>query len=144
LSTRPSDIRNPRRRTIPYKERLDLQTVRAYFDKEQPLTAQGKFALARALLLEGDRAEAQKLVREVWRYDNFSGDLEARILDVFRNLITEADQKTRMDMQLYAEDVDAAMRSANRASDNAPVIAKARVEVIKKARQKPTNVSGSV
>jgi soluble lytic murein transglycosylase len=144
LSTRPSDIRNPRRRTIPYKERLDLQTVRAYFDKEQPLTAQGKFALARALLLEGDRAEAQKLVREVWRYDNFSGDLEARILDVFRNLITEADQKTRMDMRLYAEDVDAAMRSANRASDNAPVIAKARVEVIKKARQKPTNVSGSV
>ena len=39
-----------------WKERLDPQTVRAYFDKDQPLTAQGKFALARALLLEGDRA----------------------------------------------------------------------------------------
>jgi hypothetical protein len=45
-----------------WKERLDPQIVRAYFDKDQPLTAQGKFALARALLLEGDRAEAQKLV----------------------------------------------------------------------------------
>jgi hypothetical protein len=39
-----------------WKERLNPQTVRAYFDKKQPLTAQGKFALARALLLEGDRA----------------------------------------------------------------------------------------
>src|SRR5262249_32029772 len=38
-----------------WKERLDPETVRAYFDKDQPLTAQGKFALARALLLEGDR-----------------------------------------------------------------------------------------
>jgi soluble lytic murein transglycosylase len=53
-----------------WKERLDPQTVRAYFDKDQPLTAQGKFALARALLLQGDRADAQSLVREAWRYDN--------------------------------------------------------------------------
>src|SRR5262249_26829433 len=70
-----------------WKERLDPPTVRAYFDKDQPLTAQGKFALARALLLEGDRADAQNLVRKAWRYDNFSGDLEAQILDVFRDLI---------------------------------------------------------
>jgi len=32
--------------------------------------------------LEGDRADAQSLVREAWRYDNFSGELEAQILDV--------------------------------------------------------------
>jgi hypothetical protein len=32
-----------------WKERLDSQTVRAYFDKDQPRTAYGKFALARAL-----------------------------------------------------------------------------------------------
>src|SRR5262245_32132708 len=116
-----------------WKERLHPQTVRAYLNKDQPLTAQGKFALARALLLEGDRADAQKLVREAWRYDNFSGDLEVQILDVFRGLITDADHKTRMDMRLYAEDVDGALRSANRAGGNAPVIAKARVAVIKKA-----------
>ena len=38
-----------------WKERLDPQIVRAYFGKDQPLTTQGKFALARALLLEGER-----------------------------------------------------------------------------------------
>ena len=89
-----------------WKERLDSQIVRGYFGKDQPLTAQGKFALARALLLDGERSEAQKLVREAWPDGNFSGALEAEILDVFGNLITDADHKTRMDMRLYAEDVD--------------------------------------
>jgi soluble lytic murein transglycosylase len=125
-----------------WKERLDPQTVRAYFDKDQPLTAHGKFALARALLLQGDRADAQSLVREAWRYDNFSGDLEAQILDVFRDLITDADHKTRMDIRLYAEDVDGAMRAANRAGGNAPVIAKARVAVIKKAVDAKAQLDG--
>jgi soluble lytic murein transglycosylase len=125
-----------------WKERLDPQTVRAYFDKDQPLTAQGKFALARALLLEGDRSDAQSLVREAWRYDNFSGDLEAQILDVFRDLITDADHKARMDIRLYAEDVDGAMRAANRAGGNAPVIAKARVAVIKKVADAKAQLDG--
>src|SRR3989440_12601115 len=125
-----------------WKERLDPPTVRAYFDKNQPLTAQGKFALARALLLEGDRADAQNLVREAWRHDNFSGDLEAQILDVFRDLITDADHKTRMDMRLYAEDVDAALRSANRAAGNAPAIAIARVAVIKKVADAKAQLDG--
>jgi soluble lytic murein transglycosylase len=126
-----------------WKERLDPQTVRGYFGKDQPLTAQGKFALARALLLEGDRANAQNLVREAWRYDNFSGDLEAQVLDVFRDLITEADHKARMDMRLYAEDVDGAMRSANRAGGNAPVIAKARAAVIKKGADAKAQLDGA-
>ena len=95
-----------------WKERLNSQIVRGYFDKDQPLTAQGKFALARALLLDGERSEAQEIVREAWRKDNFSGVLEAQILDVFRDLISDADHKARMDMQLYAEDVAGAMRSS--------------------------------
>jgi soluble lytic murein transglycosylase len=125
-----------------WKERLDPQTVRAYFDKDQPLTAQGKFALARALLLQGDRAAAQSLVREAWRYDNFSGDLEGQILDVFRDLITDADHKARMDIRLYAGDVDGATRAANRAGGNAPVIAKARVAVIKKVADAKAQLDG--
>jgi soluble lytic murein transglycosylase len=123
-----------------WKERLDPQAVRAYFEKDQPLTAQGKFALARALLLQGDRADARNFVRDTWRYDNFSGELEAQVLDVFRDLITDADHKTRMDMRLYAEDVDGGMRSANRAGGNAVVIAKARAAVIRKAADAETQL----
>jgi soluble lytic murein transglycosylase len=116
-----------------WQDRLDPATVRAHFGRERPATSKGKFALARALLLQGDRAGAQSLVREAWRYESFSDELEGQVLDVFRELITSADHKARMDMRLYAEDADGAMRSANRAGGHAPVIAKARIAVIKKA-----------
>jgi soluble lytic murein transglycosylase len=116
-----------------WQDRLDPATVRAYFGKERPLSSKGKFALARALLLLGDRAGAQSLVREAWRYENFSGELETQVLDVFKDLVTSADHKARMDMRLYAEDENGALRSANRAGGNAPAIAKARIAVIKKA-----------
>src|SRR5262249_15526460 len=52
-----------------WADRLDPAFVRAFFAKEAPTTTKGKFALARALLLQGDRAGAQNLVREAWRYD---------------------------------------------------------------------------
>ena len=72
-------------------------------------------------------------MREAWRNDPFGSDLEDDAMEAFGNLITNADHKARMDMRLYAEDVESAMRSAGRAGGHAPTIAKARVAVIKKA-----------
>jgi soluble lytic murein transglycosylase len=116
-----------------WADRLDPAYVRAFFAKDRPLTTKGKFALARALLLQGDRAGAQALVREAWRNDPFQSDLETIALDVFKDLITPADHKARMDMRLYAEDAEGGLRAANRAGGNAPAIARARIAVIKKA-----------
>ena len=67
------------------------------------------------------------------RNDAFSSDLESPALDIFQELITPADHKARMDMRLYAEDVEAGLRAANRAGGSAPAIAKARIAVIQKA-----------
>jgi soluble lytic murein transglycosylase len=137
-----------------WTDRLDPSFVRSFFGKDRPTSPKGKFALARALLLQGDRAGAracpssesisdanrvnpicgaQSLVRDAWRNDNFAGDLETQALDVFNDLITPADHKARMDMRLYAEDADGALRAANRAGGNAQAIAKARIAVIRKA-----------
>jgi peptidoglycan lytic transglycosylase len=116
-----------------WTDRLDPAFVRTFFGKEKPTTTKGKLALARALLLQGDRAAAQFLVREAWRNDAFSDDLEGMAMDVFGDLITSADHKARMDMRLYAEDAEGGLRSASRAGGNAPTIAKARIAVIKKA-----------
>src|SRR5262249_37652902 len=38
-----------------WSDRPDPAVVRSFFGKERPITAKGKFALARALLLQGDR-----------------------------------------------------------------------------------------
>jgi soluble lytic murein transglycosylase len=114
-------------------ENVEPARVRAFLAKEPPLTARGRFALARALIAQGDRAGAQGYVREAWRNDSFGSDLEDDAMEAFGNLITNADHKARMDMRLYAEDVEAAMRSAGRAGGQASTIAKARAAVIKKA-----------
>jgi soluble lytic murein transglycosylase len=114
-------------------ENVEPAKVRAFFAKDPPLTTRGRFALARALIAQGDRAGAQGYVREAWRNDSFGSDLEDDAMEAFGNLITTADHKARMDMRLYAEDVENAMRSAGRAGGNASTIAKARVAVIKKA-----------
>jgi soluble lytic murein transglycosylase len=122
-----------RAEAVLWSDRPDPASVRSFYGKEKPTTTKGKFALARALLLQGDRPAAQSLMREAWRSDTFSNDLESPALDVFKDLITAADHKARMDMRLYAEDVDGGLRSANRAGGNAPAVAKARIAVIRKA-----------
>ncbi len=114
-------------------EHVDPARVRAFFAKRQPMSTKGHFAYARALLAQGDRVGAQVQVRDAWHNDTFSADLEEKAMEVFGDLITTADHKARMDMRLYAEDIEAGMRSANRVRGHALAIAKARVAVIKKA-----------
>jgi soluble lytic murein transglycosylase len=114
-------------------EQPDPQTLRAYFAKYPPLSAKGHFTYARALLATGDRAGAQAQARDAWHNDSFGSDLEAQVLATFGSLITTADIKARMDMRLYAEDNEAALRNANRLGGNALLIAKARIAVTKKS-----------
>jgi peptidoglycan lytic transglycosylase len=103
--------------------------VRAFFATAKPTTPRGRFALARALLAQGDRTAAQYYVREAWRADAFSHDLETQALETFHDLIGAADHKARMDRRLYASDTEAAMRAAHRIGDTAVAIAKARIAV---------------
>ena len=51
--------------------------VRRYFATTKPLTAKGKLALARALIAQGDRTTAQQLVRDAWRTDPLTSDMES-------------------------------------------------------------------
>jgi soluble lytic murein transglycosylase len=117
-----------------WQERAPAATVRAYFANAKPLSAKGRFALARALLSDGDRAGAQAYVRETWRIDSFSQDLERQALDLFGDLITRADDKARMDRRLYGtDDPDAGLRAAKRLGGDEPAIAKARIAVTARA-----------
>jgi soluble lytic murein transglycosylase len=137
LSDNPSwpSIRPLRRRAeaMLSQEQAEPATVRAYFAKEPPLSSKGRFALARALLALGDRSGAQAQVREAWRNDALSADLEEQTLESFRDLLTPADHWARMEMRLYAEDTEAGLRAANRAGGTTLAIGKAWVAVIRKA-----------
>lgn len=111
----------------------DDATVLSYFSDEKPLSAKGKFSLARALIARGDRAEAERHMRDAWRIDTMSGDVESAALDLFGPFITPGDHKARMDMLLYGSDSDAALRAARRLGAGQMALAKARIAVTKKA-----------
>lgn len=116
-----------------WDDHRDDATVLSYFADEKPLSAKGKFSLARALIARGDRAEAERNVRDAWRADSMSGDTESAALDLFGPLIMPGDHKARMDMLLYGSDSDAALRAAKRLGAAQMALAKARIAVAKKA-----------
>jgi soluble lytic murein transglycosylase len=113
-----------------WQESTDPQAVIAFFANDQPRSANGHFALARALLTRGDSARASAILHEAWRGDAFSSDLEGQAREAFGGLITPADDAARMDARLYAEDEDAALRAARHLDAGAMAVAKARMAVI--------------
>jgi soluble lytic murein transglycosylase len=116
-----------------WQDHADPRAVIGFFSSEPPRSAKGRFALARALVATGDRAGAQGAVREAWRNDGFSADLESQAREEFAGLITAADDKARMDARFYAEDDDAGMRAARHLDATEMAIAKARAAVVNKA-----------
>jgi soluble lytic murein transglycosylase len=116
-----------------WRQPADRRTVIEFFRSDPPRTAKGRFALARALLAEGDQAGAQAAVREAWRKDAFSADVEAQARDMFAGLITPADDKMRMDARFDVEDDDAGLRAAHHLGTAGVAIAKARIAVNNKS-----------
>jgi soluble lytic murein transglycosylase len=107
-----------------WQERRDAATVRRFLDGE-PTSARGRFALARVLMGEGDRAGAEREIRAAWQSAELSAETEAAILDEFRDLLTRADHMARMDRRIGAKDFGAAMRVAKRLGSNEVAIVKA-------------------
>ena len=137
VSTSPSwpGIMTLRRRTESalWDDRRDLSTVRAFFRNSKPITAKGRFALARALLAEGDSAAAAQFARQAWREDACSPQVERMVMEALGDLLTRADHKARMDKRFYDEDVEGGMRMAALLGETEQAIARARKAVIEKS-----------
>ncbi len=116
-----------------WDDRREDTAVWSCFENESPISAKGKFALARAMIGRGDRANAERLVRDAWRNDPMSEDTESTALDLFGALITPGDQKARMDLFLYGSDHEIALRAAKRLGSGEVALAKARIATYRKA-----------
>lgn len=110
------------------------QAVWSWFENESPVSAKGRFALAKVMIARGDRANAERLVREAWRNDAMSEDTETTALDLFGALLTAGDHKARMDTLLYGTEQEAAgLRAAKRMGSGHLALAKARIASNRKA-----------
>ncbi|MCA6120512.1 lytic transglycosylase domain-containing protein [Bradyrhizobium sp. WSM 1704] len=107
-----------------WQERSSAATVHG-FTLDQPISAKGKFALARVLLAEGDRDGATRLVREAWRSEDLSERTESDAYDAFKDLLTRDDHRARMDKRIGAKDLAGAKRAAQRLGDDDVAIVKA-------------------
>src|SRR5579871_6079668 len=116
-----------------WDDRRDDATVWSWFENETPISAKGKFSLARAMIARGDRTNAERLVRDAWRNDPMSEDTENNALDLFGALITPGDHKARMDLFLYGSEHEIALRAAKRLGSGEVALAKARIASYQKA-----------
>jgi soluble lytic murein transglycosylase len=116
-----------------WDDHRDDATVWAWFENESPLSAKGRFSLARVMIARGDRANAERLVREAWRNDTMSEDTESTALDLFGALLTPGDHKARMDTMLYGSEQEAGLRAAKRLGAEHVALAKARNAAYRKA-----------
>lgn len=117
-----------------WDDHRDDATVWSWFENESPVSAKGRFALAKVMIGRGDRANAERLVREAWRGDGMSEDTESTALDLFGALLTAADHKARMDSLLYGTEQEAGgTRAAKRLGSGYVALAKARIASNRKA-----------
>jgi soluble lytic murein transglycosylase len=107
-----------------WQERSDAATIHR-FTGDQPASAKGRFALARALLAEGDSQGAERWVREAWRSQELAERIEGEAFDAFRAMLTREDHRARMDKRIGAKDLSGAMRAARRLGDDDVSIVKA-------------------
>jgi soluble lytic murein transglycosylase len=107
-----------------WQEKSDAATVHA-FTADQPLSAKGRFALARTLLTEGDHDGAQRIVQAAFRSEELSERTEADVIEAFHDLLSRDEYQARMDKMIGAKDMAAAMRAAHHVSDDAVSIVKA-------------------
>jgi len=118
---------------VAYQDQPPNAQIQTFFAQYPPLTAKGRFAQARALVAAGNRKEAEGMVRDAWRYDGFSQDVETRVFETFGEFLTNADHKARMDRRLYEkDDTEAGLRAAARLGGNEILIAKARIAMLTK------------
>ncbi len=108
-------------------QRKPNAVVRAYFATQRPITSAGKFALALAFQADGLDRDAAALIRETWRKDGFGKEFEAKVLEKFPGVLTQADHRFRMERQLFKENWGAAQRAAARAGADYASLVKARI-----------------
>jgi soluble lytic murein transglycosylase len=90
------------------------ETVVAYFDHAETLTAEGHAAHARALYQLGQTDAAKAQLRRAWMKVDMEGDVEKKIASEFGGQLTASDHKARLGRLIYGQQSAAAVRQAKR------------------------------
>ena len=111
--------------------------IETFFKASGPVTGAGKIALATAYLDSGERAEAAKLIKIVWRNHRLNKKLEALVMKRFGEMLRPKDHKARIDKLLYADRkalIAPALRAAKLLEAGVMKKVKARAAIVRRSR----------
>ena len=111
----------------------DAASVLRFYEPAAPVTAAGKFALAKALKSAGRVADGTKLARALFRESDLQPYLEAQLKTEFGADLTRGDYKYKADRLMYKEQVPAALHYALFAGADVVALEKARAAVLAEA-----------
>ena len=97
-----------------YLNRESADRILSHFAKRNPVSIEGKLALARANLATGNKQAARDLVKNVWGDAILDAAFEKSIASEFSPLLDPDDHKRRMWRLVYAQESNAAIRNSKR------------------------------
>jgi soluble lytic murein transglycosylase len=123
---RPSRLRASLEKSL---ERAGLPPAQviALFQGRDPETAEGAMALAAAYQMAGRPADAQTLIRHVWRNHAFAVDAQSAMLTRFGGYLTGDDHAARLDMLLYTSEGPSAAALLGLVTPEQRAVAQARI-----------------
>ncbi len=107
--------------------------VLSFFARREPVSPAGRAARVLAMVRTGPAEAALPLARALWRDDHLGRELEEMILEAFAGRLTQRDHRDRMEMYLFKEMAEPALRNAARAGPEHVKLAQARIAVARKA-----------
>jgi soluble lytic murein transglycosylase len=110
-----------------WREKAAPETIARFFATRAPASADGKFALALVSRAEGKDKAAVALIREAWRRDPVDRDLERAIRDSFPDVLTDDDDRGRLERLAFKKDWTTAQRLASDIGSREERLLKARM-----------------
>ncbi|MCX7338610.1 MAG: lytic transglycosylase domain-containing protein [Alphaproteobacteria bacterium] len=115
--------------------KMDTAQARlSWFDQNPPVTAEGAFLYAEALLTTNQLTKATEFVRKTWVSQDLSSNAST-FREKFSDLITEKEDQDRLNRLLCTEKIAAAQSMFRWVNQSEQDIAKTRIELI---QEKPT------
>lgn len=111
--------------------------VLAFFETRDPVSGDGKIALARALFAKGERQAGEFQLRDAWINHNFTVSEERRILSSYSARLRPEDHAARVDRLLWDRQVTNARRVMSRLDSHERKKATARAALLMRASNGP-------
>jgi len=116
------------------KENIAPARVIGFFADRRPQSGEGRMALARAYLQQGDRERARATASAAWRGNTLSEEAEEIVLRDLGALLDEKDHRARLVRLIYKRKADAIKRLADRLDGGRRALALSAAAFLKRER----------